>query len=1022
MPVIILVAALVAAAAAPLHAAGETGYQAVFADGTRLQGERITGWGEHPGVPQLDNTSLQDPKRPLRWLRNLSLKPWRKPEAVSGYIEFVGGDRIVGRVVGARPSSDAGGVHTPAHLLVTFGTRSHSRSHSRWRWRSRSKTPNTVRVLIDGIRRIVMTPTPRPSLRTGALWYRDSRRVDFVGVRPGSDSLRLLLSDGSLSVQLDNVAEVNFPQVDPWDAHFRTLGILSPACRSTLVRFETTDGLIATGSELRFRALPYANEQLKQQALEHLKRAEENLARLQKVMKEQTEKFDQAHAEYSKQSGELEKQRNAPRQAYDKAKADLRRRIDQQKKKDADLLTEKRAKIDREFKSADADMVKRLAAEKPEKRDAMLKAFRRKQDRLRKTREQAVENERAKLDRQRLKELADSDTREMKKLKLLKADFEKRSGQIKAQFAKATAEWERHSRSINHARSQRAAAMGAYGSSETWYHVIQPVWSLDALRIPFKSICMRWSFEPRQLPLSMIRPTASVNPPLQPWRADRGAGGRFLHSGGRKYCWGFGVHAYSELSFTLPRCVNSFQAQLGLDRVVAEGGCAQARVFLGSTDQKPLYASEMLIGSKKTVATGPIAIGSAGDGPRRLILQADTAHHGRPKGTDPLNIRDKLNWLEPVVGFEAAGLQEAVQREAVKQLHAWRGWTVKFDKRGVYTWTTHFWEDKSAGQTSFLPMIRAEKHPLVFSRKITVGPRDNWLAVDAGVFSAENAFRPQNIAIRIDNKEIRPEPLPIRQDWQTRDAARSFAIGPYRGKEVTIEMTQPAGGPSVYWYRASISNDVSGEYRLAGVLKKAGKADMKVQRGLGWGLQSDALDDAGRLALLDIDARGAVVNFWNPAVKPIGPSELANVLIGDKWTGGDKGLETVAKVGGLKQLFLAGDAGVSAAAVEKLRAQRPDLVISPFDRTPSAYYGRCRLVLKNLCDKDVVVYWVHFNGKLVRTWAMKPNASVHHNSVVGGRYEAHIDDKVIATYTVVPATVAPAQGAKAYVVWEIKRK
>jgi hypothetical protein len=1000
-----LVVALLAAVAAPLRGDGMSRYEAVFSDGTRLEGTQVTDWGGHAGPPRLDNTSLQDPKRPLRWLRDRSLQPWRASAERGGYIEFVGGDRIVGRVIGAHPSSESGGIYTPAHLLVIPAEKLQVVPHR--------KQPKPVRVLIGSIRRIVMAPTSSRRCPPGSLLQADGRRVDFVGIRAGDDSLRLLVSDGTLKVRLANVARVHFPRIDPWDAYFRALAILSPACRSRLVRFETTGGLIATGSELRFRALPYSTQKHQQRALDHIKRLDANLAKLQKASKENTEKFDKARAEYTKQSAELDKRIKAVRQASEKARSDLQRGIDQQKKKDADQLTEKRRKIDREFKSADEATVKRLAAEKPEKRAAVLKAFRLRQAQLRKTRTQAVETERARLGKQRQKELADSVAREIQKLKRLETDHQKQSGQLKRKFATATALWERHSRSINHARLQRTNAK-ADGSITTWQHVIQPVWSLDALQVPFARICMWWSFAPDRVPLSRVHPTKSVTPPLQPWRINRNAEGKLFHSGGRQYGWGFGVHAYSELNFTLPRFANSFQARLGLDSIVAGGGCVRARVFGGDTTGKPLYESGLLIGSKKTVDTGPIAIGSPAKGPKRLILQADTAHRDRPRGTDPLNIRDKLDWLDPVIGFDPAVLQDAIHRRAVKQLHPWKGWAVNLDKRGAYTWTSQFRRADWPEMSDFVTVIRAEKHPLVLSREITVGPRDNWITVDTGTFEG-GIFRPEILSLRIDKKNMTPELIPVRQEWQKRDAPPAFAIGAHRGKKITIDLTQPAG-TDLYWRAARIADKLPGEYRLASVLKTAGNENMKVPMGLGWALQSDAVNDSERLALLEIHRLGGTVNFWNPSIAGFQPNQFNNVLIGHRWTGGDKAFATLSKLGCLKSLLLAGDAGISAAAVEKLKGARPDLIVRPFDRTPSGLSGSCHMVIKNLTGKDIVVHWADFSGKLSRPRKMKPGANAHQRSAFGCRYEVHIDEKLVETYYVVPVET----GKRAYVVWEIK--
>ena len=1008
MPVMLAVALL----AAPVHADVAARYEAMFSDGTRVEGGKITGWGEHPGSPRLDNTSLHDARRPLRWLRNRSLKPWRMPAGGSGYIEFIGGDRIVGRVTGSRPSSEADGVHTPAHLLVVPAKS--LQAGARWR------RPKPLRVLIGRIRCIVMIPAPRRRRAPGTLLYHNSRRVSFVGIRPGEDSLRLLVSDGTLDVKLADVAEVHFPRIDPWGAYFRELGILSPACRSRLVRFETAGGLIATGSELRFRAVPYPTSEHLRRVLQHIKNLEANVVRLKKVLKLHTEKFDQASKEYWKQSGELENRLKAARQAYPKARADLQRRGEQQKKKEAELLTKKRQEIDREFKSADEAMVKRLTAEKPEKRDGMLKAFRLRQAQLRKTREQSLETERSRLDKQRQKELADFDTRERQKLQRLEIDCKKRTAQLKVRVDQAKALWERHLMIVNKAKLQRATA-SEHGSSKTWCHVIQPVWSLDALRVPFGHICMRWSFAPGQVPLSRVYPTEAVSPPLLPWHVDRNSAGQMLHSGGLQYSWGFGVHAHSELSFTLPKCAKSFQTRIGLDRIVDTGGCVRARVFAGSTGVRPLFESPLLIGSKKTVDTGRLALRFPPDGPRRLVLQADMAHRDRPRGRDPLNIRDELDWLDPVIGLDAAGLQHAVHRAAVEQMRAWKGWTVKFANRGVYTWTSRFRKAKDLGVGNFVTIVRAEKHPLVLSREITVGPRDNWVTVDTGTFAAADTFSPKAISFRIDKKEIKPQRAPVRQEWQKRDAPLLFAIGQYRRKKITLELTQPPDGTLLHWQATRVSDEPPGAYRLARALKTAGKADMKVPRGLGWAMQSDAVNDRERLTLLDIHTLGGVVNFWNPTINAVRPNELNNLLVGSGWKGGDKAFVTLAKLGGLKLLLLAEDAGISEAAAEKLEAQRLDLTVRRFERTPSALGRPCHIMIRNRCDKDVVFHWVNFEGQLVRPRTIKPNASHRLGTCAGYRYEAYIDDKLIATYNV-DSAYKPAPGGRPYVAWEIKRK
>jgi hypothetical protein len=45
-----------------------------------------------------------------------------------------------------------------------------------------------------------------------------------------------------------------------------------------------------------------------------------------------------------------------------------------------------------------------------------------------------------------------------------------------------------------------------------------------------------------------------------------------------------------------------------------------------------------------------------------LILVADAAHQGRPAGTDPLNIRDVVDWIEPVIELDRSQLLKRVTK------------------------------------------------------------------------------------------------------------------------------------------------------------------------------------------------------------------------------------------------------------------------------------------------------------------------------------------------------------------------
>jgi len=994
----VLAAALLLTAAPAASSSAAEGYEAVFSDGARIEGEKISGWGEHPGSPRLDTISLRDAKRPLLWLRNRGLQPWRIPEAGGGYIEFVGGDRLVGRVVGVRQAGEVDSPYTEAHLLVRPSAPLHQQVQG-------LRSQPCVRVLPGRIARVVFKGVSRRRLQPGTLFCLDGRRLRFLGLRWRKNSVTLLLKGGTCKVNTSEIAEAHLPQIDPWRAYYEELAVLSPACRSRMVRIETTDGLIATGSELRFRALPYSSEALKQQALEHLKRVDENLARVQKVTKEQTDKFHKAQAEYSKRSGELDKQHEAALQSYEKTKVDLQRRSDRQKKKDADLLTEKMVKIDREFKSADAAMVKRLAAEKPGKRAAMLKAFRRTQAKLRKKQARALETERGRMDKQRRKELADSIARERQKLKSLETDFQKRSLQLKGQFAKATAKWEQYLRRINSARLQRADAVGADGSSKTWCHVIQPVWSLDALQVPFARICMRWSFAPARVPLDRVTPSATVGPPLLPWCTNRNSAGQPLRSGADQYAWGFAVHAYSELHFPLPKCARAFRSRIGLDRIVGAGGCARARIYVGSTRGRHAYESPLLIGSQKTVDTGRVSLGLPPAGPKRLVLQADPAHDNRPPGADPLNIRDKLDWLDPLLELDPTALQEQVRLQAGGMPTARPGWKLKLDKRGVYTRTSYLYKPEGSGAGCFLTMIRAQGQPLIFSREMKISPADRWLSVHVNLQTGQ-APGPGAVVLRVGERRVQPRKIPSRQFWQDWAAPLLFGLDEYQGKKVTLELTQAVGGKPLHWQAVKTSQELPRAYNLERILELAGQRDLQIPRVLGLALNSPRMSDRERIALIEIYRYGGIVNFGRHIRGESQPTEINNVLVGEDWTGGDKIFMAFGRAPSLKSLILVKDSGVSSAAVKKLIALRPDLEVTHLERLPSSPGVRCTFWMYNRTGKEVGIYWVTPGGDLsLRDTLDKTGNRKKHHSSVGCRFEAHLDGKPISKFTVTPGRI-----------------
>jgi len=857
---LVLIAALSPAA---LIAADAGRYEAVFADGARVEGDKLSGWGEHPEAPKLDNTALFDAKRQLRWLCDRKLKAW-SPGQYDSYIEFVGGDRIVGRIEGL-----GRGPHIPEHLLVKPAAPLHEPD---------KKTFAHVRVLPQRIERVVFQADSRRRLQPGSLFFRDGRRIGFMGLRWKDQSVALLLKDSTRQIETSDIAEIHFPKIDHWKAYWRELAVLSPSCESRMLRVETTSGLVATSSSLRFGASAYSTASLRKRAIEHLQRLDQRIAQHQSKLKENKLRFDRVAAMYKKHKSDSGKQGRA-------------------------------AAAKRVFKSE-------------------------------------------------------------------------------------TSRWEKYLRVAESLKAQRVASTGPHGNAETWRHIIQPVWSLDPLWVPFNSIHMRWSFAPQRVPLSRICPAGVISPPLLPKFENRNSAGRALRSGGRQYAWGFAVHAYSELRFELPQCAKAFRTGVGLDRSVGAGGCARGRVYVGSTDEKPAYESPMLIGSKKVVDSGPIRMKLPSGGPGVLILQADPINRGHPPSADPLNIRDKLDWLDPQVELDAATLRQQTRRHIGPLLGDGPQWRLRHERSDAYNWTSILDETGTPGRRRFRTMVQARGRPLRIWREMEIGPKDKWLAVRVSLSDGQPADA-DSIAMSIGAGKIRAREVPIRQTWQSRAAPLLFAIGDHQGEKVKIEFIQAAGRRRLHWNGVGVSQTLPPEYQLTEIMKSVGKSDMPITCELGEALMSDRISKARKTLALEINRLGGSSGFRPPPGPEKQSYRIPDILLGDKWTGGDKTfIETfpmLEKAPGLEEIVATRESKISDAAIAKLRAKMPKLKITrKINRPPSHRNGKWIGVgLRNLTSRRVVILYADPKDGLRFSRYLNPGQSVKSESNEGSRLEAH---------------------------------
>ena len=337
--------------------------------------------------------------------------------------------------------------------------------------------------------------------------------------------------------------------------------------------------------------------------------------------------------------------------------------------------------------------------------------------------------------------------------------------------------------------------MGNHGDSDQWLHGLQPAWSLDTLWIRSKETSLRMLHAPHEVPLTRLtpeegRPAASLSAGRH-WRRNQSVDQSPLQSREHDFGWGFGVHAPSELTFELPPLATGVRAHASLDRRVGEGGCVQLRAYFQSTAGRPAYQSNFVVGSEETIDTGQLAVPQGDNEPTRLILQADSAHNGRPAGADPLDIRDMVNWYDPLIMLNEERLAAEVQNRAPAQIVAWKGWDLDIPDGGEVRFENRWDESLGDHEKQFALAAHAVEQPFTLSRRVNVNSRRRWLV--ALVYTYANHSEKPQLQVSIDGEQVADLAIPHHGSGRSGVGPLAVPLAAYQGQEVTIEITQTPG-------------------------------------------------------------------------------------------------------------------------------------------------------------------------------------------------------------------------------------
>ncbi len=176
---------------------------------------------------------------------------------------------------------------------------------------------------------------------------------------------------------------------------------------------------------------------------------------------------------------------------------------------------------------------------------------------------------------------------------------------------------------------------------------IRPAWKPDSpIEVDLNEIALVQTLGGRVQYLSQLMPAEAVEhtllAPPQPFQMDRTCQGNAISIAGRRYPWGIGVHADSQLTFDLNARYQEFRSAVGLDTRAPEGGAVQ---FFVLGDGKVLYESPGVRGVDPTARDIVVPIKDV----KRLTLKVTHAGNG--------DLGDVANWGSARVlrGVKAAG-------------------------------------------------------------------------------------------------------------------------------------------------------------------------------------------------------------------------------------------------------------------------------------------------------------------------------------------------------------------------------
>ncbi len=168
------------------------------------------------------------------------------------------------------------------------------------------------------------------------------------------------------------------------------------------------------------------------------------------------------------------------------------------------------------------------------------------------------------------------------------------------------------------------------------------------------------------------------------------------------------------------------------------------------------------------------------------MLVADPAHADRPPGSDPLDIRDLVDWLEPVLYLDAEKLLAEVSARVGLAVPAWEDWKVAIAPPIKLQLVSH-WDPSNLDDARFRSECLCIGGPLTLSRRMKLTSREQYLLL--AVSRSAGTATPSHFEIRIDGDPVTDFDVPERQPNVVVDPLLVPLAG-YQGRDVQLDIVQ----------------------------------------------------------------------------------------------------------------------------------------------------------------------------------------------------------------------------------------